>query len=453
MATTFLKRSRKLLGHNARSLWYTGPYRIAAAKIAHDKLATKRVLQRAGLPTPRLYAAVRNRQELARFRWTKLPSSFVLKPRSSYGGGGIVVIFGRNKKGNWVKADKTEVFIPVLHKYVVDILDGNFSSSNTPDVAFFEQRIRNHPDLKPYCVQGVADVRVVIYNHVPIMAMLRLPTSESGGKANLHAGGIGTGIDLARGITTGAIYRGRQIEMLPQTRQHLIGIQIPFWKEILTTAAAAADTLGLPFAGVDIALDRDDGPMVLEVNARPGLGIQLANNAPLLSRLKRVEDLKVSTVAKGVQLGQSLFGGDVEQEIELAYGQMVLGVNETVTIMDAEGEEHKVVAKIDTGAWRTTIDEELASKFGLRGRILYHKKARSALGKEERPIIELTGKIRNRTIKTQAFIADRSHMKFSIIIGRRDLRGFLVDPAKTQAGNGLVTNSRQRTIKPTLPTP
>jgi len=433
MPNSFRKTSRQLLGLNARSLGYTGHNIISAsAKVAHDKLATKKILQRAGLPTPRLYATIKSRQELSRFRWTKLPSSFVVKPRSSYGGGGIIVIFGRNKKGNWVKADKTEVFIPTLRSHVLDVLDGNYSSSNVPDIALFEQRIKNHPDLKAYCKQGVADLRIIVYNHVPIMAMLRLPTLESHGKANLHAGGIGVGVDLARGVTTTAIHHGRIIETMPQSRLHLAGIHIPHWKQVLPVATKAAHALNLTFAGVDIALDRDDGPTVLEVNARPGLDIQLANMSPLLSRLRRVEDLDVATPEKGVRIGRNLFGGDVEQEIEDVTGHLILGVHETVEIFDHEGQPHSVATKIDTGAWRTTIDELLARKHGLHTKTVHEEKVpvRGALGKQKRPIIELTIKLRDRLIKTQAFIADRSHMKYNMIIGRRDLKVFLGDPYK-----------------------
>jgi hypothetical protein len=212
----------------------------------------------------------------------------------------------------------------------------------------------------------------------------------------------------------------------------LAGIHIPHWKQSLLTATKAAHALGLAFAGIDIALDRDDGPTVLEVNARPGLDIQLANMSPLFSRLKRVEDLSVSSPEKGVRIGRSLFGGDVEQEIEDVTGHLILGVHEGVEVLDSEGHAHNVAAKIDTGAWRTTIDELLARKYNLHTRVVHQKKVpvRGALGKEKRPIIELTIKLRDRLIKTEAFIADRSHMKYNMIIGRRDLKGFLVDPTK-----------------------
>lgn len=420
-----------VLGLNARSLHYTKrANNNEAIRLANNKLATKRVLQKAGIPTPRLFAKISGRQELRHFRWTRLPASFALKPTNASGGGGIIVIFGRNKKGNWVKANRDEVFIPDLNNHIIDILDGNFSPSNIPDTAFFEQRIKIDSSLKPYSVRGIPDIRILVYNLVPTMAMLRLPTEESGGRANLHAGGIGVGIDLVHGNTTTAIHRGSIIESLPNVRLPLSGIHIPHWNDILLMATQAAQTTGLTYAGVDIAIDRDDGPLVLEINARPGLEIQLANMTPLKNRLRRIEGLKVKDPKKGVQLAKSLFGEDIAEEIEDISGRIVLGVEERISIIDSQGQPHHLLVKIDTGAYRTAIDESLAQKYNLHTPIIEHKEVRAALGQDRRPVVELTFILRERTIKTKAFLADRTHMNYDAIIGRRDLKGFLVDPAK-----------------------
>lgn len=431
MAPFLGKQLTDVLGLNARTLQYiTRVNPPAAARVANNKLDTKKVLQKAGIPTPRLFGIIHDRQELKRFRWTKLPSSFVLKPNNSSGGGGIMVIFGRNKKGNWVRADRTEIFIPELKNRVLDILDGNFSLGNIPDVAFFEQRVKNHAELKPYCVRGIPDIRVLVYNLVPVMAMLRLPTEESGGRANLHAGGMGVGIELVHGLTTVAIHHNHLIEFLPGSRLSLLGIRLPHWSELLLLAARTTRATGLNYAGVDIALDRDDGPVVLEVNARPGLNIQFANMTPLKSRLRRIEGLRVSTPEKGVTLARHLFGEDIEQEIADISGRTIIGVEERLTILDSAGVSHTILAKVDTGAWRTTLDRTLAKQYNLHTAVIAHKDVRGALGEQTRPVIELTMLLRQRSIKTQAFIADRSRMKYDAIIGRRDLKGFLVDPAK-----------------------
>lgn len=431
MALGLKSPTHEVLSLNARALQYTTGTNVRQAiRLANNKLATKRLLQKAGLPTPRLIATVKSHTDLKHFRWTKLPASFVLKPNSSSGGGGIIVIFGRNRKGNWVKANKTEVFIPELRQHILNILDGNFSRSSVPDTALFEQRVRSHPDLKPYSVKGVPDVRVLIYNHFPVMAMLRLPTEQSEGRANLHTGGIGVGIDLTQGLTTSAIQYGRPIEFIPGKHLSLSGLKLPHWEDILLIAVQAAQAINLNFAGVDIALDRDDGPVVLEINARPGLDIQLANLAPLRSRLRRVEGLAVTRPAKAVKLAQQLFGNDVDQEIEDISGRAVLGIEEPITVFAATGEAHPVLAKIDTGAWRTTLDSALAEQWKLHHPIIDQSHVRGALGHDTRPIVEIALKLHGRLIKTNASLADRGMMKYDMIIGRRDLKGFLVDPSK-----------------------
>ncbi|MEX0649579.1 MAG: sugar-transfer associated ATP-grasp domain-containing protein [Candidatus Andersenbacteria bacterium] len=426
------KQWKNVLGMNARMLEYIAKVNSSEAiRLANNKLKTKKVLQKAGLATPRLFGVIRTREELKKFRWTKLPGSFVLKPNSSSGGGGIIVIFGRNKKGNWVKADKTEVFIPELRNHIIDILDGNFSNGNIPDVAFFEQRVKVDAVLKQYSVKGVPDVRVLLYNQVPVMAMLRLPTEESGGKANLHAGGIGVGIDLSQGITTTAVQHGHLLDTLPHKRLSLSGITVPHWNDLLLLAVRTAAASNLNYVGVDIAIDRDDGPLVLEINARPGLDIQYANLAPLRSRLRRVEDLKMSSLEKKIRLAKNLFGNELEQEVEDMTGRTILGIEEEVIILDNEQAQHPILAKIDTGAYRTTIDENLAKKLKLDKPVVEHKDVRGALGEQTRPIINLNMVIRDRPVKTEAFLADRTHMNYDMIVGRRDLKGFLVDPTKT----------------------
>ncbi|OGY30915.1 MAG: hypothetical protein A3C02_03245 [Candidatus Andersenbacteria bacterium RIFCSPHIGHO2_02_FULL_45_11] len=420
-----------ILGMNARMIDYIRKSNSPASiRLANNKLATKKALQKAGLATPRLFSVIKNRSELKHFRWTRLPSSFVLKPTSSSGGGGIVVIFGRNKQGNWVKASRDEVFIPDLREHIMDILDGNFSKSSVPDTAFFEQRVKIHADLKPYSVKGIPDIRVIVYNQVPVMAMLRLPTEESEGKANLHMGGIGVGIDLSLGTTTTAILHHRLISAAPHTRLALAGIHIPFWNDILLLASRASSACGLNYVGVDIAIDREDGPLVLEVNARPGLDIQFANLAPLKSRLNRVEGLTTKSIEKKIQLAKNLFGEELEHEIEEVSGHTVLSIEEKVIIFDQDGQQHSLLAKVDTGAYRTTIDEGVAKKIGIDKPVIVHKGVRGALGTQTRPVIALSMSIRNKNIKTEASMVDRSHMKYDMILGRRDLRGFLVNPGK-----------------------
>ena len=43
------------------------------------------------------------------------------------------------------------------------------------------------------------------------MGMVRIPTLASGGRANLHQGGIGVAMDLATGLTFRAVSRGESV--------------------------------------------------------------------------------------------------------------------------------------------------------------------------------------------------------------------------------------------------
>ena len=170
------------------------------------------------------------------------------------------------------------------------------------------------------------------------------------------------------------------------------------------------------------------------MNARPGLDIQFANLAPLKSRLKRVEGLKVKSIEKNIQLAKNLFGGEIEHEIEEISGHTILGIEERVILFDKDGKQFPLLAKIDTGAYRTSIDEKVARQIGIDKPIIAYKSVQGALGKQNRPIVALSLLLRKRRITTEVSLIDRQHMKYDIILGRRDLRGFFVNPSKFRAG-------------------
>lgn len=431
MIEHLLRQQRNVLGMNARILRYLRTLNPrTAVQVANDKLATKDRLARAGILTPRTHGIIRTRRDAERFPWSSLPNSFVLKPNYGYGGAGILVVFGRNKKGQWVRSDRAPVDVEEIRERTHNILDGNYSIGNVPDIAFFEQRVRITRDLKPYASGGIADIRILVANFIPVMAMLRLPTPDSSGRSNLHAGGIGIGIDLGSGMTTTAITRDEPLAYYPGSRLRLKDILIPQFRDILFLAARAARALQLGYAGVDIAIDREDGPMVLEVNARPGLSIQLANGATLRDRLRRLEELHVDDPERAVDIGLSLFA----KPHATPQKRHTIGVRETVVVFDQGGTPHEHIARIDTGAYRTSIDRDLADSYGLLKNLssLQKKKTKSALGKEERLIIPLTFILAGQRISTEVTLAVRGHLKHELLVGRRDLVQFLIDPTIKQ---------------------
>ena len=429
----YLRRSKYILGMNSRNLSYIRPSNSTRAiRIADNKLRAKKLLKKANLPVLETYGIIRHSKELEAFEWEKLPSTFTLKPNRGVGGEGIITVYGRKKKypHPWIKADGSLVSSSDLKNHILNIIEGTFSLAGLPDMAFFEERIKLLKLFKLYVRRGIPDIRVIVYNSVPIMAELRMPTRESGGRANLHLGGVGAGIDLGTGITTTAIHRDHIVEYYPGTRLKLRGLQIPEWKEILKLAIYAQKESGIGFIGVDIAIDRDKGPMLVELNARPGLSIQIANLSPLADRLQRVRGLKVKTATKGVKLAADLFGGEVEEEVEDSSGKKLIGIYEHIDLIDAEGEKHRTTAKIDTGAYFTSIDLGLAEELGLGDQVTRHKKAKSALGEEKRALVEISFVLDGVLINTEASLSDRAKLKNKVLIGRHDLRDFLIEPSK-----------------------
>lgn len=461
----YWKNSRKLLGMNARNLDFVRPFnRRRGMKIADQKLLCKHVLTRSKLPVSALIGKIRSREELENFDWTTLPASFALKPNRGFGGEGILVVYARkrNRPDAWIKANGGIVTIEDLKTHIQNILDGSFSLSNTPDIAFFEERLKLLKLFKPYSYKGIPDIRVIVFNRIPVMAMLRLPTRASDGKANLQQGAIGVGIDLATGTTTSAIMgKGQIIESVPGTRLPLSGIKIPYWKQILTMAVEAQSISSLGFLGADIAIDRDQGPVILELNARPGLSIQLANFAGLKERLDRVRGINIKTVERGVRLGRNLFGGEIEEEIEEISGRRVIGCIEKVKLVGKNGKEITVEAKIDTGADSTSIDTELAKQLGFEETLLHFSSRlgerdvlkeftkeergklfanipdlaetipiRSSHGTSYRPMIRIDLIMDDFTIPAKVSVIDRSHLDYQVIIGRKNLGKFLIDTNK-----------------------
>ena len=314
--------------------------------------------------------------------------------------------------------------------HVLDVLEGAFSMGNVPDVAFIQEYVGRHKAFRKYAYRGTPDIRIIVFNKVPVMAMLRLPTKESGGRANLHQGAIGVGVDIATGITTKAIWHGELIRRKPGTKRKLHGIKIPNWNEILETAVSAHIASKLGYLGVDIVLHPERGPMVLELNAQPGLQIQLANLSGLRRKLDKIEDLRVIDAEHGVRIAKALFSERFADRVKAEEGIKTISSVEEVTIKSFEGKKVKVNAKIDTGAWRSSISKSLAKELGLLNKknILWSKSVRSSFGREDRPIIGLTFWLAGRRIITPASVAKRVSLRHPVIIGRKNLKGFFINP-------------------------
>ncbi len=283
-----LPSAKGLLGINARNLNYIYTHnRRACFPNIDDKLRCKNLLNRHGIPTPKTLGVIDGPRTLINWQaYLDGISEFVIKPSRGFGGEGIMIVTREERE---FTNSTGPISTDDLEFHIMQILNGAFSIDNRSDTAFFEEKLINEPAISELIsteAGGVADIRLICQHHRPVMAMLRLPTRASAGKANLHQGGLGVGIDLATGRTNGGSSRNRIIKKHPETGIDLAGHTIPYWSEIIEYGSQISEIVGLGYVGVDFVCDANQGPMVLEVNARPGLNIQIANQTGLRSVLK-----------------------------------------------------------------------------------------------------------------------------------------------------------------------
>lgn len=283
-------RRRGILGINARNAKYILPHNARKDYPAvDDKLLTKEIAAKAGLAVPELYGVIRSNYEIKR-----LPEvldgldDFVIKPAQGSGGDGILVVASHS--GERFRLVSGELMtLDEIGYHVHMILAGIYSLGGQPDKALIEYRVQFDPLFEKIAFQGIPDVRIIVYFGVPAMAMVRLPTRQSRGRANLHQGAVGAGIDMATGTTLTAVCNSRIVTEHPDTGNPVSGLVIPHWEDMLMLAARSRQLTNLNYQGIDIVLDRDKGPMILELNARPGLAIQIANQAGLRPRYDIIE--------------------------------------------------------------------------------------------------------------------------------------------------------------------
>lgn len=283
-----------ILGMNRRNISYISAWNPRRNyPLVDNKLLTKKAAVERGIPTPELYGVIEHQFQIDHMvEQLKGRDAFVIKPVQGSGGKGILVVIGRDGEG-FVKSSGAVIDGSDLRRHTSNILAGLHSLGGRNDFAMIEALIDFNPYLAQYSYEGVPDVRVIVFRGVPVMAMIRCATHASDGKANLHQGAVGVGIDIGTGRSIAAVQRGRLVTRHPDTGASFRELQLPDWDAILDLAASCAEMTGLGYLGADIVLDRQRGPMLLELNARPGLAIQVANQEGLVHRLelaKRIAD-------------------------------------------------------------------------------------------------------------------------------------------------------------------
>lgn len=286
----FKSRYKGVMGMNERNRKLIYNFNNRSDYIfADDKLETKKILERNGLNCPETYAAIGRVGDIKRIWEQKRDvNNLVIKPASGRGGNGILLI--RRRNGEWFRGEKpvndTQIFT-----HIANIIFGMYSGGND-DRAIIEELIIPHPEMTAFYGGGIPDIRIITLSEKPMMGMLRLPTSESDGKANLHQGGVGVGIDLSTGMLTYAYDGKSYIETHPDSNVKIGGKIIPQWDQVMDLAGEVSKTFPLKYLGIDIVIDKNKGPLVLEANVRPGLSIQMANKAGLMSKIHATGALK-----------------------------------------------------------------------------------------------------------------------------------------------------------------
>ncbi|MEX2125534.1 MAG: alpha-L-glutamate ligase-like protein [Woeseia sp.] len=290
-----LLREAGVLGLNERNAEFImrlNPRRLYPR--VDDKELTKKLCIEAGMPVPELYGVIGNQAEVRRFSDIVADrESFVVKPARGSGGDGIIVIVGRSKRkrDSYRHANGLLVSGAEIEHHLSNIVGGQYSLSGNPDTALIEYCVHFDPLFADVSYQGVPDIRVIVYRGYPVMSMVRLPTRTSDGKANLHQGAVGAGIDLSTGRTLRGVLGNDVVDDHPDTGALISGLYIPKWDFILQSSARSSEVTGLGYVGVDMVIDKDLGPLILEMNARPGLNIQIANGCGLTNRVRRIDEI------------------------------------------------------------------------------------------------------------------------------------------------------------------
>lgn len=338
-----------ILGMNARNLKYIKKFNPAkAVRLADNKVHTKEFLTQRGIPVPQTYGVIRSRQELYEFDFSQVPHAkeewFMVKPTRGSRGRWIYrvkVVDDNTESFVWTEAGMIESMFKrhspyteqlykvsgriiddtTLRRYLVDILDGKNSLTTMWDTIMLEEILVPGPWFEQYCEWWLADIRVIVFNLIPIAAMLRVPTQKSDGKANLDRWALGMGVEVGTGKIYAMYQNGKTYrKKFPAPYTSFLDQYLPYRDDILSYSSKIQYFANLWFLALDRVIT-EDGPKILEINARTGLKFQIASMLPIRGRLDKIGDLKVATPEKWVEIAQSLF---TEQKAQVITGSKVI---------------------------------------------------------------------------------------------------------------------------------
>lgn len=286
---------RYILRHNSRANY----------PLVDNKVLTAERAAAWGIAMPENYLVIENYGFLKNLQEKlKNYTSFVIKPARGSQGNGIIVVkevIREEKNGEirylYRRSNDRLMEVDEIKHHISGILSGLYSLAGQSDTAIIQEKIDKHPLFDVYSYGGIPDIRVIVFMGYPVMSMVRLPTKSSDGRANLHQGAIGAGLNMSSGHANNAVIRSQVIDQHPDTGHQISDLQVPCWREVLELAARCYDMVGLGYLGADIVLTPEKGPILLELNARPGLGIQIANLDGLVPRLEKVREVAARSLS------------------------------------------------------------------------------------------------------------------------------------------------------------
>ena len=394
-----------ILGNNARNLLYIKKFNDKKGiRLANNKLQTKDFLIERGIPFAKTYGIISNRKELYEFDFAYLPKkNFVVKPNQWSKGQWVYIVKyieeehpeeiidpdasrarEKSKKSYQKRWDKfKKIFFQKFNdhqhhgKYqigdelltdqefrrrLLDILDGKYSMTLGWDKIIIEEKLIAGELFKDFCEYGLADIRVIVFNLVPVATMIRVPTKSSGGKANLAQWGLGFGIEVGSGKITSLLWKNKIYKIkFPKKFAHFQNKKLPYRNDILFLSSKVQYFVNLWYLALDRVIT-NEWPKLLEINARAWLEVQKVSDTKLKNILDKIADLKIIDPEKWVEIAKSLF---TPEKSDLLWPNKLLYLSQYAKFIIKEKEDEEkidVIVEVDLNKSWNYMSQKLFEK-------------------------------------------------------------------------------------------
>lgn len=381
-----------ILWNNARNLQFIKKFNPRKTmRLADNKLMTKEFLEQRWIPVPKTYWIIESRKQLYEFDFSEIQNNeFVVKPNrwSKWQWVNIVKLldekselvrnninilnkislkdffsFYATKNSNlyykiWKEIYNDEWFRRIL----TDIVDWKYSLSFGNDSILIEEKIIPWEWFARYCNYWLADIRVIVFNLIPVAWMIRVPTAWSWWKANLAQWWIWLWVEVWSGKVKSIYYKWKIFSKnFPWDFSELYLKKINFWNDILLFSSRIQYFVNVWYLALDWVIT-EEWPKLLEINARAWLEVQNACFLPLKKRLNKIGDIKIKDPEKWVEICKSLFTSAKSNIITMS---KILYLSQRWKLILEHSEKDDIiqlVVKVDVCSERNLISRYLYSK-------------------------------------------------------------------------------------------